>query len=62
MAISTKRERIPDQALISRDPFPKSTKVYVKGELHDIRVAMREIELEDSPGGRGAGGKRAATL
>lgn len=50
MGISTKRERVPDQALISRDPFPKSTKVYVKGNLHDIRVAMREIELEDVPG------------
>jgi phosphomethylpyrimidine synthase len=48
MGISTKRERIPDQALISRDPFPKSAKVYVKGKLHDIRVAMREIELDDS--------------
>jgi phosphomethylpyrimidine synthase len=48
MGISTKREKIPDQALISRDPFPKSSKVYVKGRLHDIRVAMREIELEDS--------------
>jgi phosphomethylpyrimidine synthase len=48
MGISTKREKIPDQALISRDPFPNSTKVYVKGRLHDIRVAMREIELDDS--------------
>lgn len=48
MGISTKRERIPGQAVISRDPFPKSSKIYVKGKLHDIEVAMREIELEDS--------------
>lgn len=48
MGISTKRERIPGQAVISRDPFPKSNKIYVKGNLHDIEVAMREIELEDS--------------
>ncbi len=57
MGISTKRERIPDRALISRDPFPKSGKVYVGGTLHDIRVAMREIELEDSFPAAGAGKK-----
>ncbi|MGH7850698.1 MAG: phosphomethylpyrimidine synthase ThiC, partial [Thermodesulfobacteriota bacterium] len=57
MGTSTKRERIPDRALISRDPFPKSGKVYVKGALHDIRVAMREIELEDSFPAAGAGKK-----
>jgi phosphomethylpyrimidine synthase len=48
MGISTKRERIPGQAVISRDPFPRSRKIHVKGKLHDIEVAMREIELEDS--------------
>ncbi len=55
MGTSTKRERIPDRAIISRDPFPKSGKVYVEGTLHDIRVAMREIELEDSLPEAGAG-------
>ena len=44
-----KKERIPSQSIITRKPFPNSKKVYVKGELHDIEVAMREIELEDSP-------------
>lgn len=34
--------------LITTDPFPKSKKVYVPGKRHDIKVAMREIELEDS--------------
>ncbi len=57
MGTSTKRERIPDRALISRDPFPKSGKVHVKGTLHDIRVAMREIELEDSFPATGTGKK-----
>ena len=57
MGISTKRERIPARALISREPFPKSGKVYVEGTLHDIRVAMREIELEDSFPAAGAGKK-----
>lgn len=30
---------------ISRAPFPASGKIHVKGELHDIAVAMREITL-----------------
>ena len=48
MGTKTKVEKIPDQSAITRDPFPKSNKIYVKGQLHDIEVAMREIELEDS--------------
>ncbi|UYQ92769.1 phosphomethylpyrimidine synthase ThiC [Chitinophaga horti] len=31
--------------VISREPFPASKKIYVKGALHDISVAMREITL-----------------
>ncbi len=34
--------------IITQRPFPGSKKVYVKGELHDINVAMREIELSDT--------------
>ncbi|HEY1165866.1 MAG TPA: phosphomethylpyrimidine synthase ThiC [Chitinophaga sp.] len=30
---------------ISRAPFPASGKIYVPGQLHDIKVAMREITL-----------------
>jgi len=48
MAITTKKERVPDKSVITRDPFPKSRKIYVKGNMHDVEVAMREIELEDS--------------
>jgi len=43
-----KKEKLPSASSISRDPFPASTKVYVKGQLYDIRVAMREIKLTDS--------------
>jgi phosphomethylpyrimidine synthase len=34
--------------IITQRPFPGSKKVYIKGELHDISVAMREIELSDT--------------
>ena len=43
-----KNDRIPSENVISRDPFPKSRKIYVKGDLHDIKVAMREISLTPS--------------
>jgi phosphomethylpyrimidine synthase len=42
------KEKIPTEYTITRDPFPASEKIYVKGELHDIQVAMREISLTDS--------------
>lgn len=48
MGTKAKVERIPDKSVITRDPFPKSNKIYVKGKLHDIEVPMREIYLEDS--------------
>ena len=45
-----KGEQLPTESSITRAPFPSSKKVYVNGVLHpDIRVAMREIELSDSP-------------
>ncbi|MBL4657290.1 MAG: phosphomethylpyrimidine synthase ThiC [Flavobacteriales bacterium] len=43
-----KIEKLPTSTTISREPFPSSKKVYVSGEQHDIRVAMREITLSDS--------------
>ena len=33
---------------ISQEPFPNSKKVYVKGKIHDIKVAMREINLAET--------------
>lgn len=43
-----KSDQIPSKEKITRDPFPASKKVYVKGEIHDIEVAMREIRLNDT--------------
>jgi phosphomethylpyrimidine synthase len=34
-----------DEKIISTEPISGSKKVYVKGSLYDIRVAMREIQL-----------------
>lgn len=33
---------------LTTGPFPKSKKVYVPGKIHDIKVAMREVELSDT--------------
>ncbi len=39
------REQIPSESTrITRDPFPNSRKIYVRGSIHsDVRVPMREI-------------------
>ena len=33
---------------ISRTPFPNSKKIYINGEIHPIKVAMREVILSDT--------------
>ncbi|HIP36658.1 MAG TPA: phosphomethylpyrimidine synthase ThiC [Crocinitomix sp.] len=45
-----KEVKIPNkQSKITREPFPASEKIYVKGKIHkDVRVAMRKISLTDS--------------
>jgi phosphomethylpyrimidine synthase len=43
-----KIEKTPDGQVISRTPFPASRKVYVKGQLHNIEVAMREVNLSET--------------
>lgn len=43
-----KKDKIPSEGIITKDAFPASQKVYVSGKLHDIKVAMREIYLEDT--------------
>ncbi len=48
MKTAAKKERIPDRSVITREPFPRSKKVYIKGHIHDIRVAMREVEFDYS--------------
>lgn len=39
------KEKIPHSQGITREPFPSSRKIYIEGSQHDIRVAMREVEL-----------------
>jgi phosphomethylpyrimidine synthase len=43
-----KKDTIPGQHVISREPFPGSRKIYVPGKLHPIKVAMREIEVGET--------------
>ncbi|SDZ94381.1 phosphomethylpyrimidine synthase ThiC [Pedobacter hartonius] len=43
-----KTEKTPNDEVISRTPFPASRKIFVKGRLHDIEVAMREISLSET--------------
>ena len=43
-----KNEKVPGEQVISQTPFPSSRKVYVKGQIHNIQVAMREVSLSDT--------------
>ncbi len=43
-----KKEQTPNQNVLTREPLTASKKIYVKGKLHDIEVAMREIALTDT--------------
>ncbi len=43
-----KKDNAPEEHVISREPFPCSKKVFVRGELHDVKVAMREVSLDDT--------------
>ena len=45
---SMKNEKVPGEQVISQTPFPASRKVFVKGQIHDIQVAMREVILSDT--------------
>ena len=47
MSSSRKKEKIPAGSVITREPFPRSKKIYVDGNIHDINVAMREVETDD---------------
>lgn len=40
-----KKEKMPDQNVITTEPISGSKKVYVQGKIHNIKVAMREITL-----------------
>ena len=42
-----KKEKLPSEKSITTTPFPASKKIYVKGKLHNIKVAMREISISN---------------
>jgi phosphomethylpyrimidine synthase len=42
------QEKSPTEQTINKEPFPASTKIYLPGQLHDIKVAMRKIEVSDT--------------
>ncbi len=42
------KKKSSNKDIISRNPLPASKKIYVQGKIHDIKVAMREIELHDT--------------
>ncbi len=44
-----KEDKIPGNAAVTRDAFPNSKKIFVKGKLNAIEVAMREVEFGGSP-------------
>src|SRR4249919_2217826 len=43
----TSQVKLPSEKTITRTPFPKSKKIFVKGKQPDVNVAMREIETDD---------------
>ncbi len=43
-----KKEKTPQNQIITTSPFPASQKVYLDGEIHAIKVPMREIALQDT--------------
>jgi phosphomethylpyrimidine synthase len=47
-AATRRKERIPEDSVITRGPFPGSQKIYLGGKLYpELRVGMREISLDD---------------
>jgi phosphomethylpyrimidine synthase len=48
MSTNPNTQPLPTQQSITRQPLTGSRKIYVPGQLHDIRVAMREITLSDT--------------
>jgi len=47
--MTKKIEAIPSESTLTRAGFTASKKIYVKGEIEGVNVAMRKITLEDSP-------------
>lgn len=46
------KDRIPQEQIITTNPFPNSEKIYVQGEIFpEINVAMRQVNLSDTVDG-----------
>ncbi|MCH8332180.1 MAG: phosphomethylpyrimidine synthase ThiC [Bacteroidetes bacterium] len=45
-------QTIPTKEIITTDPIPGSHKIYVDGRIHDIKVAMRQIDLASEQNGQ----------
>ncbi|HET6243865.1 MAG: phosphomethylpyrimidine synthase ThiC [Bacteroidetes bacterium] len=43
-----KTDKTPTGNTITTGSFPSSEKIYIKGNLHDIQVAMRQVSLSDT--------------
>lgn len=41
-----RKEPAPSPSVLSREPFPQSRKIHVRGRQHDLKVAMREIQQQ----------------
>ncbi len=55
-------EKLPQRGDITRSAFPASKKIHVAGKIHNIRVAMREIEADDPKLPSGEEGKPRLTV
>ncbi len=44
----SKKEKIPTDNVLSVAPFPASKKIYAQGKNPEVKVALREIQLEDA--------------
>ncbi len=42
-----KIDHLAEKQSITRDPFPGSEKIYVRGKIHPIKVAMRKVTIEN---------------
>lgn len=64
--MSTNVSQVPNEkSKITRDPFPASKKIYVSGKQAGVKVAMREISVEDVPkhgGNNGNGHKKSVVV
>ena len=60
--MSADKTKIPNEkSKITRDPFPASQKIYVDGKLTGVKVAMREISINDGfAHGQNGNGKKSS--